>query len=169
MKSSYLKGLIALALICIIAPLKFSVLGIPFVLQSLVIFTAAGVIGIVPGMIVSLVYLILGAAGVPVFAGFQSGLDKLTGPTAGFLWSFPLIAAYIAWQVRAGEQSTFHYMIYFFRAHLLWLIPGFLVLYLNYEGLDFLSTLVKLMPDILMKSLVGGVITYYLAQKIPPV
>lgn len=168
MKSSYLKTLIALVLICLVAPLKFSVLGAPFILQSLVIFTSAAVIGVVPGMAASVLYLILGAAGVPVFPGFQSGLNKLTGPTAGFLWSFPLIAAYIAWQVRAGEQSAFHYMMYFFRAHVLWLIPGFIVLYLSYEGLDFLNTLVKLMPDILLKSIAGGMISYHLIQKIPP-
>ncbi len=168
MKPSYPKTLIALVLIGIIAPLKFSILGVPFIMQSLVIFTSAAVFGIVPGMAASLIYLLLGAAGVPIFPGFQSGLEKLTGPTAGFLWSLPLIAAYIGWQVRSGEQSYFHYMIYFFRAHILWLIPGFVVLHLNYEGLDLMSTAIRLMPDVLAKSLVGALLGYWGIQKIPP-
>ena len=169
MKASYPRLMLALVLICVLAPLKFSVLGIPIVLQSLVIFTTAAVLGEWPGLILSLVYLILGALGLPVFAGFQGGYEKLFGPTAGFLWSFPIIAAYVAWQVRSGEQSAFHYMIYFFRAHVLWLLPGFIVLYLSYEGLDFFNTLVRLLPDVLLKSVAGGAMTYYLAKKIPPI
>lgn len=167
MKPLYRKSIIALILVCVIAPIKFSLFGIPFVLQSLALFTAAAVLGVVPGLVISIAYLLLGIMGVPVFAGFQSGIEKMTGPTAGFLWSIPLVASYIGWQCKVGEQSFFHYITYFFRAHIIWLIPGLLVLHLSLEGVDMLATVVKLMPDLLLKSLVGGLLSYYLAQKIP--
>lgn len=38
------------------------------------------------------VYLLLGAAGAPVFAGFQGGIQRLAGPTGGYLVSYILIA-----------------------------------------------------------------------------
>jgi biotin transport system substrate-specific component len=37
-------------------------------------------------------YLLEGAAGLPVFAGGGATLAWLAGPTAGYLWSYPLAA-----------------------------------------------------------------------------
>ena len=37
-------------------------------------------------------YLLLGLAGVPVFAGFKGGLPSLMGPTGGFLLAYPAMA-----------------------------------------------------------------------------
>lgn len=42
------------------------------------------------------VYLILGAVGLPVFAGATGGLAHLAGPTGGFLIGFPISAAVVA-------------------------------------------------------------------------
>ena len=38
-----------------------------------------------------IVYLLLGAVGVPVFSGFRGGMQVLTGPTGGFLIGFLLM------------------------------------------------------------------------------
>ena len=38
------------------------------------------------------VYLLLGAVGLPVFSGYQGGLGKLAGPTGGYLAGFILMA-----------------------------------------------------------------------------
>ena len=40
-----------------------------------------------------MVYIVLGAVGLPVFSGFGSGIGVLFGPTGGFLWGFPVLAA----------------------------------------------------------------------------
>ncbi len=39
-----------------------------------------------------LTYLILGAIGLPVFAGFRGGADVLFGPGGGYLWGYVLCA-----------------------------------------------------------------------------
>ena len=39
-----------------------------------------------------LIYLLLGAAGLPVFSGYQGGLGKLAGPTGGYLIGFIFMA-----------------------------------------------------------------------------
>lgn len=43
-----------------------------------------------------LVYLLLGAVGVPVFANFQSGAARLAGPTGGYLLVYPVIALFLS-------------------------------------------------------------------------
>ncbi len=44
------------------------------------------------GALALALYLLEGAAGLPVFAGGGSGPARLLGPTAGYLWSAPLAA-----------------------------------------------------------------------------
>lgn len=41
------------------------------------------------GTVSTLLYLLLGAAGLPVFAGFRGGFGALLDMTGGFLWGFP--------------------------------------------------------------------------------
>jgi biotin transport system substrate-specific component len=38
---------------------------------------------------------LIGIVGFPVFAGFRGGLAQLVGPTGGYLWAYPLMAALI--------------------------------------------------------------------------
>ena len=46
------------------------------------------------------VYLLLGAAGVPVFSAFRGGIGALLGVTGGYLWGF-LLTAFIYWLFEA--------------------------------------------------------------------
>ena len=54
-------------------------------LQSFGVFLALGLLGGRDGTITVLVYLLLGAAGVPVFAGFRGGFAVLLGHTISFI------------------------------------------------------------------------------------
>lgn len=65
----------------------------PFTLQTFAVFLCAGVLGGKWGCAAVLCYLALGAAGVPVFAGFRGGISHLVGTTGGFLLGFlPAVA-----------------------------------------------------------------------------
>ena len=57
-------------------------------LQSFGLFLALGLLGGRGGMVTVLVYLLLGAVGLPVFSGFRGGIAVLLGPTGGYLWGF---------------------------------------------------------------------------------
>lgn len=65
-------------------------------LQSFGLFLALGLLGGRGGTLTVLVYLLLGAAGAPVFSGFRGGFSVLLGPTGGFLWGF-LAACALYW------------------------------------------------------------------------
>lgn len=85
-------GLFA-AVIAVMAQISIPMpLGVPMTMQTFAITLAAVVLGSRLSAIASLVYLLLGAVGVPVLANFSGGIDKFVGPTGGFLISFPLMA-----------------------------------------------------------------------------
>ena len=65
-------------------------------LQSFGVFLALGLLGGRDGTVTVLVYLLLGAVGVPVFSGFRGGFSVLLGPTGGYLWGF-LAAGFLYW------------------------------------------------------------------------
>ena len=65
-------------------------------LQSFGVFLALGLLGGRGGTVTVLVYLLLGAAGAPVFSGFRGGVAVLLGPTGGYLWGF-LAASLLYW------------------------------------------------------------------------
>ena len=61
-------------------------------LQTFGIFLTLGLLGGKLGSLTVLVYLLLGAVGVPVFSAFQGGLGALLGTTGGYLFGFMLTA-----------------------------------------------------------------------------
>ena len=56
---------------------------VPFTLQTFGVFIAAGVLGGKRGTLSVLVFILLGAVGIPVFANFSGGIGVLAGPTGG--------------------------------------------------------------------------------------
>ncbi len=75
----------ALTAVCawIAIPLPFT--PVPVVLATMVTSLAGGLLGPKYGSLSMIVYLLLGAVSIPVFAGFKAGLSVLAGPTGGYL------------------------------------------------------------------------------------
>ena len=68
---------------------------VPFTLQTFAVFAALGLLGGKRGTITICVYLLLGAIGVPVFAGFKGGIAALFGATGGYLLGFLLSGLFV--------------------------------------------------------------------------
>ena len=64
---------------------------IPFTLQTFAVFFVLDLLGGKRGAISILVYILLGAVGLPVFTGFTGGIAKLLGVTGGYIVGFILI------------------------------------------------------------------------------
>ena len=67
--------------------------GVPLTLQTFAVALGGFLLGPVYGTLAAGVYLLLRAAGLPVFSGFTGGVARFFGPTGGFLWGFLLLAA----------------------------------------------------------------------------
>lgn len=78
---------------------------VPFTLQTFAVFAAVGVLGGRRGTFAVLVYILLGAIGVPVFAGFSGGISVLFSTTGGYIIGF-LFSCLIYWGITkaAGEK-----------------------------------------------------------------
>lgn len=63
-------------------------LSVPFTLQIFALFFVLGLLGGKRGTISIVVYLLMGAVGIPVFSGFKGGIGVLAGPTGGYLISY---------------------------------------------------------------------------------
>lgn len=78
---------------------------VPFTLQPMVVVLAGLMLGPTLGAASMILYIAVGAAGVPVFApGGAPGVARLLGPTGGYLIAFPF-AAYVAGLVAARRPS----------------------------------------------------------------
>lgn len=74
-------------------PLPFT--PVPFTLQPMVVLVGAAALGARLGATSQILYLMLGIAGVPVFAyapDLPQGIARLLGPTGGYLMAYPLAA-----------------------------------------------------------------------------
>lgn len=94
--------------------------GVPITLQTFAVMVAGYVLGPKKGALAALVYVLLGAVGVPVFANFTGGFQIVLGATGGFLLSFPLLA------LAAGVAATQKNKAF----TILWLLGGAAVNYL---------------------------------------
>ena len=86
-------GFAALIAVCALLPaIKVGAGIVPITLQTFGVLLAGAVLGARRGFLAVLLYLVVGAAGLPVFSGGAGGLAVLAGPTAGYLLGFPLAA-----------------------------------------------------------------------------
>lgn len=71
---------------------------VPFTMQTFAVFFAVGLLGGKRGSLSVLVWLLLGAVGLPVFSGFTGGIGKFANVTGGYLVGF-LISTLIVWGI----------------------------------------------------------------------
>lgn len=95
------------ALLCICAWISIPMGSLTFTLQSFAFLLALFVLGGKGAAVSVAVYLLLGAASLPVFSGFRGGFGTLLGVTGGYLWGF-LIASLVFWGITAifGKKAN---------------------------------------------------------------
>ena len=74
----------------LIVPLPFS--PVPITLQTFFVLFSGRILGKKYGALSQIIYLLIGTAGLPVFAAGTGGMGILIGPTGGFLLAFPAAA-----------------------------------------------------------------------------
>ena len=102
---------LATAVICVLGPLSIyiPISPVPISLGILGIFFAAYVNGWLWGTASCILYILIGFAGVPVFAGFTAGAHKLLGPTGGYIIGYiPLALTAGLFIEKFGKKIPLH-------------------------------------------------------------
>jgi Uncharacterized conserved protein len=133
--------------------------GVPMTLQTFVIPFAGIVLGAKRGALATLAYVLLGAVGLPVFAGFTGGINIVFGPTGGFILSFPIMAWF------AGKLAE--------KDHILWIFAGlttgtllnflcgmlmFSLITANSLATAFLACVLPFIPTAIMKIILSAIL-----------
>ena len=84
------------ALLAAAAWITIPVGAVPVTLQVFIVLLAGLILPVRWAPVPIVVYLVLGAIGVPVFSGATGGLGILFGPTGGYLFGFLLAAPIVA-------------------------------------------------------------------------
>lgn len=147
--------------------------GIPVTAQGLGIMLCGTVLGAKRGALAVLLYLAVGAMGLPIFAGGRGGLAPFMGPSAGFLIGFP-VAAFVIGFIVERWRSNIGAVAFF--ASVFGAIP---VLYtLGITGLVLFATketsfatataaMAVFLPGDMLKAVLAAVITRSLAKARP--
>ncbi len=138
----------------------------PMTAQTLLILLPGLLFGWEVGLVASVLYLIAGGLGAPVFAHFTSGWARFTGTTGGYLLAFPMAALLVGWWAPSGERFRF------LRSGVLLLAGQILIVALGMawqrtivplEG-GIWSAVEPLLPGLVMKTAAGTLILTGIAR-----
>lgn len=73
------------AVTCILSPISLNIGPVPISLGTFAVSLSVCILGRNLGMLSYLLYLLLGFIGLPVFSNYGAGVEKLLGPTGGYL------------------------------------------------------------------------------------
>ena len=88
---------------------------VPMTLQPMAVLLVGGLLGARLGALSMILYLAMGAAGLPVFTPTVPlvGIARLFGPTGGYLLAYPIAAFAVGWltqpvvpPLRSGERGS---------------------------------------------------------------
>ena len=65
--------------------------GVPITIQVFGVALVGAVLGSRLGTTATLVYVLLGAIGLPIFANFSGGISSIVGVTGGYIWAWPIM------------------------------------------------------------------------------
>lgn len=82
------------ALTAVFSQISIPIGPVPINLALLAVFAAGGILGTKKAVVSQVVYVLLGAVGVPVFAGFKGGFQAIAGPTGGYIVGY-IVAALV--------------------------------------------------------------------------
>lgn len=101
----------AVMAICAQISIRLPFSPVPFTMQVFACVLAGYMLGSKKGFIALIIYVLVGAFGVPVFAGLAGGVSIITGPTGGFIIGFPIIAFATGYAVEKYKNMKMIIMI----------------------------------------------------------
>ena len=160
------------ALLAVCAWISLPVADVAFTLQTFGVALALGLLGGKRGSAAIFVYLLLGAVGAPVFAGFRGGIGTLLGATGGYIAGF-LLWGLVYWLVTAlwGESGKLRLLgmllglLLCYAFGTVWFYLGYLE---NGSNMGLGLILVKCVVPYLLPDAIKLTLAHLLTQRLKP-
>ena len=134
-------------------------LPVPVTMQTFAVTVIGALFGWRLGAISVLAWMAEGMLGLPVLSGGAAGLAHFAGPTGGYIFAFPVVAALVGWCAERGLTSRSVYISF-----ALMLVANALILAIGAAWLaEFVGTS-KAIPLGVTPFLIGGVLKAALAS-----
>lgn len=154
---------LAAAILCAVSPWSMPVGGVPLTLSLLAVLLVSELLPLRVSLCATLVYVALGAVGIPVFAGFVGGFHVIIGPTGGFIFSYPLVALVVSKFGGSFGKNC----VYGFVSAILCYFVGSLWLSFTTKA-EFLPTLCAVTASCAVFDIIKAVLSAVLAEAIKP-
>lgn len=143
---------------------------VPFTLQTFAVAMALFLLGGKNGTLAILVYLLLGAIGLPVFANFQGGFDTLLNATGGYKLGF-LVMGLIYWLMEKNPKLRLPAQVLGLLALYLMGSLWFTHIYINKAGekIGWLASLSLTVFPFVISDLAKLFLAYFLSKRLEPV
>ena len=99
------------AFLCIVAPWAIHIGPIPITLATFGIYLVSALLGVKYATMSVIIYLILGVVGVPVFSGFNGGVQRIVGMTGGYLLGYLPCSLIISLIISGAKRSFILYLV----------------------------------------------------------
>ena len=116
------------AIIAALAQIVIPIGAVPITLQTFAVGLVAAILKPREATLAATLYLILGAIGLPVFAGGGGGLQAFFGPSAGYLLAYPFFA-FITSKLTHAETPIWKIFVAFVLGDALVFVGGILSLH----------------------------------------
>ena len=103
-------GILA-AIICLVSPFSFPLGAIPISLSTCAIYIAACMVDVKISVSSVIIYILLGAAGLPVFSHFNGGLHMISGVTGGYIIGYIPCALITGLLIKRFGNKKFMYPV----------------------------------------------------------
>lgn len=104
-----LQALLGLTMLFVTSQICIPIQPVPITMQTVGVMLVGLVLPYRPAMLASAGFIVLGAAGVPLWAGWKCGLSVLAGPTGGYLIGF-VLAIHVMTRLREYLSFTGWYL-----------------------------------------------------------
>ena len=159
------------AVIAVMAQISIPLpLGVPLTMQTFAITLAAVVLGAKLSTYSTVIYLLLGAIGVPVLANFSAGLDKFVGPTGGFLISFPIMAFIIGYGVEHKDMFKGAFVVFLILGTIANYVVGvvmFCALTHSSVATGITACVLPFIPTAIIKAILAAEIGFVIRKRLP--
>ena len=154
------------AVLCILAPvsLPLPISSVALSLATFALYLMAYILKPGQALAALLLYLLLGAIGLPVFSGYMAGISRFAAPGGGYLLGYLFLVAISGWFVHRFSALPLQLFGMFLGTFVMYLLGTFWMAYVT--GIAFLAALPAGMLVFLPLDILKIIFASYIGRKI---